>query len=79
MHVCAIEMDEIIAQITKRGVVDNMRENSMNLNDVLREIQHLKREMGKFSSLLGGEITHKVIEAIEEKEEEVLEHLMWNT
>ncbi len=59
-----------------------MRENNkgtVNINDVLREIQHLKGEMGKFSWLLGEELTHKVIEAIEEKEEEVLEHLMWNT
>jgi len=49
----------------------------MNTNEVLRVIQHLKKEARKFSWLLGEELTRKIIEVLEEKENDVLENLMW--
>ena len=49
----------------------------MNTNEVLKEIQHLKEEARKYSWLLGEELTRQVIEVLEEKENDVLENLMW--
>ncbi len=50
----------------------------MNTNDILMEIKQLKKETIKFSWLLGEELTNQIIRVLEEREEEVLEHLMWS-
>ena len=49
----------------------------MNTNEILRKIKYLKEEVRKFSWLLGEGLTRQVIEALEEKENDVLENLMW--
>lgn len=58
-----------------------MRDESnsrMNTNEILIEIRRLKKELEILSWLLGDEeLKHKVIKALEEKENDVLEHLMW--
>ncbi len=51
--------------------------NKINTNEVLIEIQHIKEQAEKFSWLLGAELTRKIIEVIEERENDVLENLMW--
>ena len=50
----------------------------MNTNEILMEIKQLKRETKKFSWLLGEELTYQIIRVLEEREEEVLEHIMWS-
>ncbi len=45
-------------------------------NEVLSEIRHLKDETEKFSWLLDEELMQKIIKAIEEKENDVIENLM---
>ncbi len=49
----------------------------LNINELLREIQRLKEEVEKSSWLLGEELTRKIIEVMEEKENDVIENLMW--
>ncbi len=49
----------------------------MNTNEILKEIQHLREEMRKYSWLLGEELTDEITEVLEEKENEVLENLTW--
>jgi hypothetical protein len=53
--------------------------NTFTINEILMEIKQLKKEAPKFSWLLGEELTDKIIRVLEEKEEEVLEHLTWST
>jgi hypothetical protein len=53
--------------------------NTFTTNEILMEIKQLKKEATKFSWLLGEELTDKIIRVLEEKEEEVLEHLTWST
>lgn len=50
----------------------------MNTNEILMEIKQLKKETKKFSWLLGEELTDQIIRVLEEREEEVLEHIMWS-
>ena len=50
----------------------------MNTNEILMEIKQLKKETEKFSWLLGEELTYQIIRVLEEREEEVLEHIMWS-
>ena len=50
----------------------------MNTNEILMEIKQLKKETKKFSWLLGEELTDQIIKVLEEREEQVLEHLMWS-
>ena len=42
------------------------------------EIKQLNKETKKFSWLLGEELTDQIIRVLEEREEEVLEHIMWS-
>lgn len=49
----------------------------MNTNEILWEIQQLKEEAERFSWLLGEELTQKIIGVLEERENDVLEHIMW--
>ncbi len=49
----------------------------MNTNEILKEIEHIKEEVRKYSWLLGEELADEVIEVLEEKENDVLENLMW--
>jgi hypothetical protein len=66
--------------MSSQGGVKDMRENTrgtMNMNDVLIGIKHLKEEVEKSAWLLDKELTRKIIEVIEEKENDVLENLMW--
>lgn len=51
---------------------------TMNTNEILMEIKQLKKETKKFSWLLGEELTDQIIRVLEEREEEVLEHIMWS-
>lgn len=51
--------------------------NKININEVLVEIRHIKEQAEKFSRLLGAELTCKIIEVIEGRENDVLENLMW--
>ena len=41
---------------------------AMNINEVWREIQHVRIETEKFSWLLGEELTRQILETMEEKE-----------
>ena len=50
----------------------------MNINEILMEIKRIKKETKKFSWLLGEELTDQIIRVLEEREEQVLEHLMWS-
>lgn len=50
----------------------------MNINELLMEIKRIKKETKKFSWLLGEELTDQIIRVLEEREEQVLEHLMWS-
>ena len=50
----------------------------MNTNEILMEIKQLKKETKKSSWLLGEELTDQIIRVLEEREEEVLEHIMWS-
>ncbi|HZX15106.1 MAG TPA: hypothetical protein VFF49_11990 [Thermodesulfobacteriota bacterium] len=50
----------------------------MNINEILMEIKRVKKETKKFSWLLGEELTDQIIRVLEEREEQVLEHLMWS-
>ena len=50
----------------------------MNINEILMEIKRVKKETKKFSWLLGEELTDQIIKVLEEREEQVLEHLMWS-
>ncbi|HXG30144.1 MAG TPA: hypothetical protein VNK81_00740 [Thermodesulfobacteriota bacterium] len=50
----------------------------MSTKEVLKEIQRLKEEAERSSWLLGEELTRRIIEALEEKENEVLEHIVWS-
>ncbi len=50
----------------------------MNINEILMEIKRIKKETKKFSWLLGEELTDQIIKVLEEREEQVLEHLMWS-
>jgi hypothetical protein len=60
------------------GGSNKMNTNNINnMNEVSWEIRHLKAEAEKYSWLLGEELTHKIIEIMEEKENDVLENLMW--
>ena len=49
----------------------------LNINEILREIQRLKEEAETPPWLLGEELTRKIIEVLEEKENDVLENLVW--
>jgi hypothetical protein len=49
----------------------------VNINEVWREIQHIKIETERFSWLLGEELTRQIIETLEEKENDIVENLMW--
>lgn len=51
---------------------------TMNTNEILMEIKQLKKETKKSSWLLGEELTDQIIRVLEEREEEVLEHIMWS-
>jgi len=53
-----------------------MREEN-NINAILWEIRRLKEEAEKFSWLLGEELAHRIVEALQEKENDVIENLMW--
>ena len=62
------------------GGIKVMRQEAngvLNINELLREIQRLKEEVEKSSWLLGEELTRKIIEVMEEKENDVIENLMW--
>ena len=50
----------------------------MNIHEILMEIKRIKKETKKFSWLLGEELTDQIIRVLEEREEQVLEHLMWS-
>ena len=50
----------------------------MNINGILMEIKRVKKETKKFSWLLGEELTDQIIRVLEEREEQVHEHLMWS-
>ena len=50
----------------------------MNINELLMEIKRIKKETKKFSWLLGEELTDQIIRVLEEREEQVHEHLMWS-
>ena len=50
----------------------------MNINEILMEIKRVKKETKKSSWLLGEELTDQIIRVLEEREEQVLEHLMWS-
>ena len=50
----------------------------MNINEILMEIKRIKKETKEFSWLLGEELTDQIIRVLEEREEQVLEHLMWS-
>ena len=50
----------------------------MNINEILMEIKRIKKETKKSSWLLGEEFTDQIIRVLEEREEQVLEHLMWS-
>ncbi len=52
--------------------------NMYNMNEILWEIRHLKTEAEKHSWLLGDELTHKIVETMQEKETDLLENLMWS-
>jgi hypothetical protein len=63
-----------------QGGKENMIERSnytININEILWKIRHLKEEAERSSWLLGEELTHKIIEVLEEKEKDVIENLMW--
>ena len=51
---------------------------TMNINEILMEIKRVKKETEKFSWLLGEELTDQIIRVLEEREEQVHEHLMWS-
>jgi len=55
----------------------NESKGRMNTNEILIEIRRLKEEAEKFSWLLGEELKYEIIKVLEEKENDVLEHLMW--
>jgi hypothetical protein len=75
------EMEEhyVIKQLFFKGGKKNMRKSNDtgNINEILWEIRRLKEEAEKFSWLLGEELTNKIIEVLEEKENDVIENLMW--
>ena len=50
----------------------------MNIHEILMEIKRIKKETKKFSWLLDEEHTDQIIRVLEEREEEVLEHIMWS-
>ena len=54
-----------------------MRE--VNTNAILWEIRRLKVETQKFSWLLGEALAQRIVEVLEEKENDVIENLMWLT
>ncbi len=53
-------------------------DNIMRINDILMEIKQLKKQTKKSSWFLGEELTDKILRVLEEREQEVLEHLMWS-
>ncbi len=57
-----------------------MQENNKSMtninNEVLIAIQKLKEETGKFSWLLGEEITHQILKVLETKKEDLRENLV---
>ncbi len=59
-----------------------MQENNKSMtninNEVLIAIQELKEETGKFSWLLGEELTRQILKVLETKEEDLRENLMWS-
>jgi hypothetical protein len=48
-----------------------------NINAILWEIRRLKKEAEKFSCLLGEELAQMIVEVLQEKENDVIENLMW--
>jgi hypothetical protein len=48
-----------------------------NINAILWEILRLKKEAEKFSWLLGEELAQRIVEVLQEKENDVIENLMW--
>lgn len=50
-----------------------------NGNHVLNEIKRLKVEVEKYSWLFGDELSREIIESLEEKENDIVEHVMWLT
>lgn len=52
-------------------------DNTISTNNVLSEIRRLKLEAEKFDWLLGDDLSEEIINSLEEKENEVLEQIMW--
>ncbi|GBD40005.1 hypothetical protein HRbin37_02291 [bacterium HR37] len=51
----------------------------LNLGETLNEIQYLKKQIQDFSWLIGEELTEKLIEPLDEKENDIIENAMWWT
>ncbi|GIW47985.1 MAG: hypothetical protein KatS3mg078_1862 [Deltaproteobacteria bacterium] len=51
----------------------------LSLGETLNEIQYLKKQIQDFSWLIGEELTEKLIETLDEKENDVIENAMWWT